>query len=478
MNLPEPEIIAQGVSPDAAMEFWRQRAKLTDAEAKALGEGAKQRAFYVTGLARRDLVRLVSDGIQAALENGETLAAFKERIVAAIQAQGWHDYRVETIFRTNLQTAYAVGRYKKMQAVKKSRPYWQYLAIMDRRVRPGHAILHLLVYPADHEFWASHYPPNGFRCRCGVRTLSERQVERQGLTVQRDMPGPGVWTDPKTGMEYFVHFPGADKGFRGNPGKDWLDGLNLEKYPDLTPKSYEEQRGPASKRPAPVKTYAELADGIRQRCGRFATNNGITSIDFARDRGCFMATWCDGRFKVSTHPHSIRKEQTFNAAEELKSAWNKLAEGKALTWNEEYACESLWHEITHNRERRSLLGAAGVRYMETVTQWTARRTYHEMLESLGGKAAHQADIKRNGLGYGHWIKNFDRLLEVLGIDETVMLSGMKDMIASLQMNEYGQALVDFLSRESGVKKRVVRSALSQTHKWDFEQVLRENALIK
>ncbi len=231
MNLPEPEIIAQGVSPDAAMEFWRQRAKLTDAEAKALGEGAKQRAFYVTGLARRDLVRLVSDGIQAALENGETLAAFKERIVAAIQAQGWHDYRVETIFRTNLQTAYAVGRYKKMQAVKKSRPYWQYLAIMDRRVRPGHAILHLLVYPADHEFWASHYPPNGFRCRCGVRTLSERQVERQGLTVQRDMPGPGVWTDPKTGMEYFVHFPGADKGFRGNPGKDWLDGLNLEKYP-------------------------------------------------------------------------------------------------------------------------------------------------------------------------------------------------------------------------------------------------------
>lgn len=224
-ELSTPEIIAEPVPPDAAVEFWKQRAKLTDEEAKALGEGAKQRAFYVTGLARRDLVQLVSDGIEEALKNGETLADFKKRIVAAIQAQGWHDYRVENIFRTNMQTAYSAGRYKKMQAVKASRPYWQYIAVMDRRVRPSHAILHKKVYPADHEFWASNYPPNGFRCRCGVRTLSERQVKAQGLIVEKEMPKAGVWTDPKTGMEYFVHFPGADKGFKSNPGKDWLDGL-------------------------------------------------------------------------------------------------------------------------------------------------------------------------------------------------------------------------------------------------------------
>ena len=231
MKLPEPEIIAEAVAPDAAIEFWKQRAKLTDAEAKALGADAKHRAFYVTGLAKQDLVQLVSDGIQSALENGETLADFKGRIAEAIAAEGWHDYRVENIFRTNLQTAYAAGRYQKMQAVKASRPYWQYLAVMDKRVRPSHAILHNQVYPADHEFWASHYPPNGFRCRCGVRTLSARQVEKQGLTVQKTMPEPGVWTDPKNGMEYFVNFPGADKGFRNNPGKNWVDaGLPLAKH--------------------------------------------------------------------------------------------------------------------------------------------------------------------------------------------------------------------------------------------------------
>lgn len=231
IELPPWEIIAEPVTPDAALEFWKQRAKLTDEEAKALGEDAKFRAFYVTGLAKHDLVQLVSDGIEEALKNGETLADFKKRIAEAIQTQGWHGYRVENIFRTNVQTAYSAGRYRKMQSVKASRPYWQYMAVMDNRVRPSHAVLNGKVYPADHAFWETNYPPNGFRCRCGVRTLSERQVKKMGLTVEKDMPGAEMWKDPKTGYEYFVHFPGADKGFKNNPGKAWAEtGLDLKKY--------------------------------------------------------------------------------------------------------------------------------------------------------------------------------------------------------------------------------------------------------
>ena len=64
-----------------------------------------------------------------------------------------------------------------------------------------------------------------------MRTLSARQVEKLGLEVQKNMPGPDMWTDPKTNMEYFVHFPGADKGFKNNPGKDWTQsGLDLKKH--------------------------------------------------------------------------------------------------------------------------------------------------------------------------------------------------------------------------------------------------------
>lgn len=481
IELPEPEIIAEPVHPDAAIAFWQQRAKLTDAEARALGEEARRRAFYVTGLARHDLVQLVSDGLEEALKNGETLPEFKQRIMAAIQTQGWHDHRVENIFRTNLQTAYAAGRYKKMQAVKASRPYWQYLAVMDKRVRPSHAILHEKVYPANHEFWASNYPPNGFRCRCCVRTLSARQVEKEGLTVEKEMPQAGVWTDPKTNMEYFVHFPGADKGFRNNPGKDWAEsGLNMKKCPEVNKESYEELRGPASKRPEPVKTYAELEDGIKSRCGHFATNNGVTSVTVNRE-SYFMATYCDGRFMLSEKDFSLGNGKSFNPAKNLKSAWNKLAEGKSLTWEEEYACESLWHEITHNRQKRSYLPnkSTKLNIMEVVTQWTARRTYHEMLEELGGSAEHQKDIIKNGLGYGTSIRRFDRLLFALSVKDGDLLPLLQELIREKPTAEYAADVCATLARLSGVKKREIRTALSAIKEpyINFEEVLKKLGII-
>lgn len=45
------------------------------------------------------------------------------------------------------------------------------------------------------------------------------------------MPKADMWMDPKTGYEYFVHFPGAGKGSRNDPGKDWVQaGLDLKRH--------------------------------------------------------------------------------------------------------------------------------------------------------------------------------------------------------------------------------------------------------
>ena len=46
MDLPGWEITGEGVTPEAAIEFWKARAKLTDAEAKALAAWTRHRAFY------------------------------------------------------------------------------------------------------------------------------------------------------------------------------------------------------------------------------------------------------------------------------------------------------------------------------------------------------------------------------------------------------------------------------------------------
>ena len=224
MPIPDPEIVFEGVKPEAAIAYWKKLSLMTAKQAKELDAGARARAYYVSCLKEMDEIALVHTTIGEALENGSTFDVFRERIARL----GLPDHLMKTIFTTNLQTAYAAGRYAKMQAVKKTRPYWRYLTIGDNRVRPSHAVLSGMVFPADHAFWSENYPPNGYRCRCGVQTLSERQVKREKLTVQKKMPGDMMWTDPKTGMEYHVARPGADDGFRNNPGKDWFAGLHPE----------------------------------------------------------------------------------------------------------------------------------------------------------------------------------------------------------------------------------------------------------
>ena len=57
----------------------------------------------------------------------------------------------------------------------------------------GYAVAHRALdgkcFPVDHPFWHTWFPPNGHRCRCGVDSLSTKQVEDRGLVVETELPG-------------------------------------------------------------------------------------------------------------------------------------------------------------------------------------------------------------------------------------------------------------------------------------------------
>ena len=69
-------------------------------------------------------------------------------------------------------------------------------------------------------------------------------------------------------------------------------------------------------------------------------------------------------------------------------------------------------------------------------------------------------------------------MEVLKVNDDELLSELLEMIATRPWNEYGKVIVETLSTKSGIKKSVVRAALSRTGEWDYDQVLRSLALIK
>lgn len=218
-----------------ALDYWDSKVQLSPKQFYALADQYKVRAFTVSKLARADMMDEIFQSIRKVIENGTSFDAWKKAYQPLWEENGWTGksaWRVDNIFRTNVQTAYNVGRYKQMMDVADARPYWQYSAVNDSRTRPTHRALHGRVYRADSPFWDTFYPPNGFRCRCKVTTLSARQVEKLGLEV-REGNGLGELIEPigPNGPEPARPLM-PDKGFEGNPGKEFWQ-PDLSKYPDV-----------------------------------------------------------------------------------------------------------------------------------------------------------------------------------------------------------------------------------------------------
>lgn len=174
------------------------------------------------------------------IENADSLEQLRELMeddtAVAELYEGITPYQAENIFRTNIQTAYNVGHYKRMTepGVKALRPYWQYDAVNDSKTRPSHLAMDGRVFMADDPIWDTWFPPNGFKCRCTVKTLSKRQMEQRGLTVETEAPRAARLEDGR-----FVNIL-PDPQFDTNPAKVRYQ-PDLTGYPEPLKKAYQER---------------------------------------------------------------------------------------------------------------------------------------------------------------------------------------------------------------------------------------------
>lgn len=178
-------------------EFFLSKVPMTKSEYEDLIEEYRVRAFTVSKYTDLQVLKKFHDELMKAIENGSTINEFRESMNDFLSRKGFDGitkYQADNIFRTNIQTAYNVGHYKAMisTTVKKARPYWMYSAVNDSHTRPSHLAMDGKVFHADDPVWDTWYPPNGFRCRCTVITLSPQQVERMGLEVSEGQPPNGI----------------------------------------------------------------------------------------------------------------------------------------------------------------------------------------------------------------------------------------------------------------------------------------------
>ena len=215
---------------DEAIEAFTGLVPMRAEEFYALAEEARASAFTVAHVTKMDVLVDMHKAVEKAMRDGETLADFRDRTDDIFQARGWATppeftpWRMETIFRNNVQTAYNAGRYKQMVDQKERFPYWEYDAVGDSDTTDLCKDLDGRIYPADDPFWDTYYPQNHHKCRSSVNAVHKHIMEEEGLTVETEMPG---------------ELPA--EGWKHNSAKErWQPDLN--KYPDELREQYEAER--------------------------------------------------------------------------------------------------------------------------------------------------------------------------------------------------------------------------------------------
>jgi len=223
-----------------------------------LKKEAHAKAFTVARSAGYDIVGDIYASLLEAQKSGEPKEVWMSKLEPLLAKKGWigtkedadgnvielgTPRRLDTIYQTNIQSAYMAGQWKGMWENRKNRPYLMYNAKHDGKTRPSHIVLDGRVYHAADPFWDTHLPPNGYRCRCGVIALNDKDLQKLGKSVETPPPLETIRTiNSKTGEVYetkaytYIDAKGEpvlskpDVGFDYNIGKFSLAQLQTIAY--------------------------------------------------------------------------------------------------------------------------------------------------------------------------------------------------------------------------------------------------------
>lgn len=151
---------------EEARDYFRSLIPMTDVEWSALAEEIRMRAFTVSHVASMDALLEIHNQLDRRLAEGIPYEEFQQNLLSIFEDRGWigpEPYRYGTIFDTNIQTAYGVGRHKQHTDMVDLYPYGEYIDVGDERVRHWHRRLRGTIAPMNSHFWVTHYPPWEFR---------------------------------------------------------------------------------------------------------------------------------------------------------------------------------------------------------------------------------------------------------------------------------------------------------------------------
>ena len=216
--MPDLQMNPLGLLDKAALEYLKSKKLLPGFSHYDVWMHEYSVAFTVAKMLDADLLQEVKSALEEAIESGTDFNTFKKRLKPYLMARGWwgeqimldpvdgiekvvqlgSTRRLETIFQTNMATAYAAGQWQRIQSTKAALPYLRYNASAASNPREAHKRYYGLVLPVGHKLWKQIFPPNGYGCLCSVSQLTRGQAERYGISEEPEEITE-EFTNPRTG---------------------------------------------------------------------------------------------------------------------------------------------------------------------------------------------------------------------------------------------------------------------------------------
>ncbi len=205
------------------IDFLRRKLNLPSESWRDIQSAAHDRAFVVAGATKADLLHDLRKAVDQAVKGG-SIGEFRKNFAEIVAKHGWtgwtgegtkagEAWRTRVIYQTNLMTSYAAGRRAQLldPDLVERRPFWRYVHNDSvTHPRPQHKRWGdmKLTLRHDHPFWETHFPPNGWGCKCRVVA-----VAAPGDEDATEPPEGWTQIDPATGAPV-----GIDEGWGYAPG--------------------------------------------------------------------------------------------------------------------------------------------------------------------------------------------------------------------------------------------------------------------
>ena len=349
----------QRLTNQEAVDYLAGRGQITRTFSwQDLWHEAHGQQFTVSRLARLDLLQAMQDGINKSVNGDLSRRDWMRDTKALLKEAGWwgevqvldpasgeavatkfDSARLKLIYDTNTRMAYSAGQWERAWRNRSSHPYIRYITKGDERVRATHRVWNNLTLPVDDPFWERHWPPNAWRCRCRVVSLSQAEYDKRRAAGTIDTEAPpeqlGEWTNKRTGEVSEIP-AGIAPGFDYNPGlartrQAGLDKVVREKLaaasPPLAKAAQAAGMTPSRLLDAFKKVASEIANEPREhlvlldRAGDELAR-AVGTEDMVQLPAAMMTRLADGGL-IHNHPGP---PQSFSVDDVKLAIWHQLRE--------------------------------------------------------------------------------------------------------------------------------------------------------